>query len=196
MKAIGLIETIGFVSAVEGLDAALKSANVEAMGFEFVGSGIVTVKIRGDVGAVKASIEAAEAAVNKVGTLRASHVISRTSDEVLSMIDDTVNESNDIEKEEDTKEDILQVQEVVEEEIEQILEDILDEPIEVEEIQEEKEKIIEEISRVYTKEELHGMKVSELRNLARTLKTNLTRKKIKFAKKDELIISILEVIER
>lgn len=187
MSALGLIETVGLVAAIEGLDAALKSANVEAIGCEFVGAGIVTVKIRGEIGAVKASIEAAEAAVNKVGTLRTTHVIARTSEEIESMIDnkELTIENIDIAEEIDAIEEInVHIDERIEE-----IEEVEDskEVADVEEVMENTE---------YTREELQNMKVSQLRTVARNLKTKITRKRIKSARKDELIEAILEVIER
>lgn len=208
MSALGLIETIGLVAAIEGLDAALKAADVETIGCEFVGSGIVTVKIRGEIGAVKASIDAAEAAVNRVGILRATHVIARTSDEIIGII-----ETNSFTKEDKVE---LEVVEETKNEVESLKDEIIDnnnENLDVEiiedvkkanedysniedELNEEIELINEEIRKNYTQEELQAMKVSELRTVARTLKTKLTRKKIKFAKKDELIEAILEVVER
>ncbi len=79
-KALGLIETIGLTAATEAADAALKSANVTLIGYENTkGLGMITVKIEGDVGAVKAAVAAAEAAANKVGRVCAVLVIPRPS---------------------------------------------------------------------------------------------------------------------
>lgn len=77
-EALGLIETVGLVPAIEAADAAVKSANVRLVGYERTrGAGMITVKILGDVGAVKAAVEAGCAAASKVGKVVAVHVIPR-----------------------------------------------------------------------------------------------------------------------
>lgn len=74
-RALGLIETIGLVGAVEASDAMVKAANVTLSGREYTAAGFVTVWVRGDVGAVKAATDAGAAAARRVGELRAVHVI-------------------------------------------------------------------------------------------------------------------------
>lgn len=77
-RSLGLIETYGLLPAVEAADAAVKSANVELVGYEFAkGSGMTVVKVEGDVGAVKAAIAAASVAASKVGKVAATRVIPR-----------------------------------------------------------------------------------------------------------------------
>ena len=77
-RSLGLIETFGLLPAVEAADAAVKSANVDLVGYEFAkGSGMTVVKVEGDVGAVKAAIAAAEMAASKVGRVAATRVIPR-----------------------------------------------------------------------------------------------------------------------
>ena len=76
-EALGLIETRGLVGAIEAADAMVKSANVNLMGYEKIGSGYVTVMVRGDVGAVKAATDAGAAAAKKVGEVVSVHVIPR-----------------------------------------------------------------------------------------------------------------------
>ena len=77
-RSLGLIETYGLLPAVEAADAAMKSANVELVGYEFAkGSGMTVVKVEGDVGAVKAAIAAASMAASKVGKVAATRVIPR-----------------------------------------------------------------------------------------------------------------------
>lgn len=75
MEALGLIETKGFVGLVEASDAMCKAANVELIKRIEIGGGFVTTLVRGDVGSVKAAVEAGAAAAAKVGELVASHVI-------------------------------------------------------------------------------------------------------------------------
>lgn len=77
MEALGMIETKGFVGAVEAADAMVKAANVILVGREYIGSGYVTVFVRGDVGAVKAATDAGAAAARRVGELISVHVIPR-----------------------------------------------------------------------------------------------------------------------
>ena len=80
--ALGMIETRGLVGAVEAADAMVKAANVTLIGREQVGSGLVTVMVRGDVGAVKAATDAGAAAASRVGELVSEHVIPRPHEEV------------------------------------------------------------------------------------------------------------------
>ena len=85
-EALGMIETKGLVGAIEAADAMTKSANVTLMGYEKIGSGLVTVMVRGDVGAVKAATDAGAAAAEKVGEIVAQHVIPRPHNEVESIL--------------------------------------------------------------------------------------------------------------
>ena len=81
-NSLGMIETKGLVGAIEAADAMVKSANVQLVGKEQVGGGLVTVMVRGDVGAVKAATDAGAAAAEKVGELVSVHVIARPHAEV------------------------------------------------------------------------------------------------------------------
>lgn len=85
-EALGMIETMGLVGAIEAADAMVKSARVTLVGKEFVGGGYVTVMVRGDVGAVKAAIEAGSVAAKKVGQLVSVHVIPRPDDQVEGIL--------------------------------------------------------------------------------------------------------------
>jgi microcompartment protein CcmL/EutN len=84
--ALGMIETKGLVGAIEAADAMVKAANVYLVGKEHVGGGLVTVLVRGDVGAVKAATDAGAAAAQRVGELISVHVIPRPHAEVESII--------------------------------------------------------------------------------------------------------------
>lgn len=86
MNALGMIETRGLVSAVEAADAMVKAANVKLVGREKVGSGLVTVIVRGDVGAVKAATDAGAAAADRVGELVSVHVIPRPHEDVEKIL--------------------------------------------------------------------------------------------------------------
>ena len=80
--ALGMIETKGLVGSIEAADAMVKAANVYLIGKEYVGGGLVTVMVRGDVGAVKAATDAGAAAAQRVGELVSVHVIPRPHVEV------------------------------------------------------------------------------------------------------------------
>ena len=82
MQALGMIETKGLVASIEAADAMVKAANVTLIGKVHVGGGLVTVMVRGDVGAVKASVDAGAAAAERVGDLISVHVIPRPHNEV------------------------------------------------------------------------------------------------------------------
>lgn len=81
-EALGLVETKGLVGSIEAADAMVKAANVTLIGKEMVGGGLVTVMVRGDVGAVKAATDAGAAAAQRVGELISVHVIPRPHSEV------------------------------------------------------------------------------------------------------------------
>lgn len=86
MNALGMIETRGFIGAIEAADAMVKAANVELIGKQQVGSGLVTVVVRGDVGAVKAATDAGAAAAERVGELVSIHVIPRPHSDVEGIL--------------------------------------------------------------------------------------------------------------
>ena len=85
-EALGMIETKGLVGAVEAADAMVKSANVTLVGYEKIGSGLVTVMVRGDVGAVKASVDAGTAAASAIGQVVSIHVIPRPHTDVEKIL--------------------------------------------------------------------------------------------------------------
>ena len=85
-NALGMIETKGLVGAVEAADAMVKAANVRLMGKVLVGGGLVTVMVRGDVGAVKAATDAGAAAAQRVGELISVHVIPRPHADVETIL--------------------------------------------------------------------------------------------------------------
>lgn len=85
-EAIGMIETQGLISSYEAADAMVKAANVQIVKQELVDAGIVTIIVKGDVGAVQAAVSAGEAATERLGTLLGAHVIPRADDSVNKMI--------------------------------------------------------------------------------------------------------------
>ena len=82
LSALGMIETKGLVAAIEAADAMVKAANVTLIGKEHIGGGLVTVMVRGDVGAVKAATDAGATAAERVGELVSVHVIPRPHGEI------------------------------------------------------------------------------------------------------------------
>jgi ethanolamine utilization protein EutM len=85
-QAIGLIETKGLVALIEASDAMLKAANVQFIGWDKVGSGMVTGFVTGDVAAVKAAVEAGAAAAGRIGDVIGVHVIARPHDELTAVL--------------------------------------------------------------------------------------------------------------
>lgn len=115
MKALGMIETIGLVGAIEAADTALKTAEVEIVNRHIVKGGIVTVELSGDVGAIKVAVEAGAEAAKKLGAFVSSHVIARPDEMVSKMI-----EENSITTIENINEKITEVIEKKDSEIEEI----------------------------------------------------------------------------
>lgn len=119
MKALGMIETRGMVGAIEAVDVACKTADVEVLNRHLVKGGIVTVEIVGDVGAVKVAVEAAAEAVKRLGVYMGSHVIPRPTEEVYNML-----EKKEVPTEKAVEEEIIVE---LPEENEVIVEEIVDE---------------------------------------------------------------------
>ncbi|MCQ4895894.1 BMC domain-containing protein [Anaerotruncus sp. DFI.9.16] len=86
MEALGMVETRGLVANIEAADAMVKAANVTLIGTEKIGSGLVSVMVRGDVGAVKAAVEAGGAAAARLGEVVATHVIPRPHADVEKIL--------------------------------------------------------------------------------------------------------------
>ena len=86
LEALGMVETRGLVAAIEAADAMVKAANVQLVGTERIGSGLVTVMVRGDVGAVKSAVEAGSTSASRLGELIATHVIPRPHGDVEKIL--------------------------------------------------------------------------------------------------------------
>ena len=86
LEALGMVETRGLVAAIEAADAMVKAANVVLIGSEKIGSGLVSVMVRGDVGAVKAAVEVGTAAATALGEVVATHVIPRPHADVEKLL--------------------------------------------------------------------------------------------------------------
>ena len=85
-EALGMIETRGLTAAIEAADSMVKAAEVVLIGTEKIGSGLVSVMVRGDVGAVKAAVEAGAATAATLGELGATHVIPRPHEDVEKIL--------------------------------------------------------------------------------------------------------------
>ena len=182
MQALGMIEVYGYLTAVEALDSALKAANVSRLGVEKVRGGLVTVLVEGDVGAVKAAMDASAAAAERVGTVISVHVIPRPADDVTKMLKGgkEPEEPTPPEPEKPSEPEISSEP------------DTLPEPESEAVKAEEGEKAPQDV----TVEEMQTMGVDALRRLARALEIkNMTRAEIRFAKKQELIQKITEFKE-
>lgn len=182
MQALGMIEVYGYLTAVEALDSALKAANVSRLGVEKVRGGLVTVLVEGDVGAVKAAMDASAAAAERVGTVISVHVIPRPADDVTRMLKGgkKPEEPTPPEPEKPSEPEIS------------LEPDTLSEPESEAMKAEEGEKAPQDV----TVEEMQTMGVDALRRLARALEIkNMTRAEIRFAKKQELIQKITEFKE-
>lgn len=86
LQALGMVETRGLVASIEAADAMCKAANVVLVGTEKIGSGLVSVMVRGDVGAVKAAVDAGAATAAKLGEVIAVHVIPRPHTDVEKIL--------------------------------------------------------------------------------------------------------------
>lgn len=178
-KALGLIEVVGFVVAIQGADSALKAANVKLVGVEKVGSGILTVQLMGDVGAVTAAVEAGTRAAQEIGPFRSSHIIPRVDESLFGVI---------LDKKGNKKKEIKQ-------EMVEIRHDIEKEKLEAEKIALPDVVIEDKImnkNEPYTLNELNKMSNSSLRELVKELGIFLSEEKQKSLKKQDLIALILE----
>lgn len=192
--ALGMLETYGLITAIEGLDAAVKAANVTLSGFKYVTGGLVTFFVTGDVGATKAAIAAGEIAASKVGKVISSHVIPRPAESTTIIASPTEKpagrrrgtgihkrdfpakapvKSEPLEKAEEAKKE--SVPEFAPEKVENVKPEVKVE------------------SAGYTEEHLRELKTTELRKLARDIPNiGLSKIEIRDAKKEPLIEAILK----
>lgn len=174
MQALGLIETKGLVAAIESADAMLKAAEVSLLEKNYVGGGLVTIMVCGDVGAVKAATDAGAAAAQRVGELLSVHVIPRPHSELNGVVVSTTKLKQTETPETASEETSAQEEPVVTEEL-KVTADEIAEPI-PEEIPEEelRKETIDRIAAEKGLDEaisvLNQMKVVKLRNLAREFK--------------------------
>ena len=172
-KALGIFETIGFVPALTGADAALKSAEVKLLGCRYVGSGLVSVLLSGDVSSVKVAVESGCSAAEQVGSVKSQTVIARTAEGLESVVDEVKQKR---------RKNIAKKEPAIKPSSKQPLpkRDVL-------------EKGIPELN----PQELSTMSVVKLRELARHVpEISLDRRKIRSARKDELIDAIISYYQK
>ena len=237
MKALGMIETRGLVASIEAADAMVKAANVNLTCKEHVGGGLVTVMVRGDVGAVKAAVDAGAAAAERVGELVSVHVIPRPAGDLEPILGGSGPNGPEpgsqpepgshpapkpappveavpapqaepapeaavpeAEPSPELSAPELEAEPVSEPASEAEAEPVQPEaeaPTEEDDFADEAEEDSEEDAdggdpdHLYTEDEMAGMTVAQLRTAARTIRIdNMTKKQIRFAKKDELVEAI------
>ena len=186
MKALGMIETRGLVASIEAADAMVKAANVTLTCKEHVGGGLVTVMVRGDVGAVKAAVDAGAAAAERVGELVSVHVIPRPHEELEGILT--------------TPAPVTPTPKPTREPAEAPPAPVSPPPVPQPEPQPDPEVPAEEEKAEegeavqlsdLTDEVLEAMPVVKLRSVARSVGLDtMTRKEIRFAKKEELVAAI------
>lgn len=198
-KALGLIEVIGYPTVIEAADAALKAANVQLGGIVKVDGGIMTAQILGDVGAVKAAVDAGGMAAAKVGPVRATHVIPRVDESLFGTVIKLKGIGEPVKEATPSIETIKKEEEVADTEIESA--DALQAIDEIDPINVVEEDVINPIDVVTpenppvagmpTEEILQNMSNKELKTLIASLGIKVGEKKLKSAKKQDLI-GILE----
>lgn len=180
-KALGLIETYGYIGAIEAADTAVKAAYVELSAVEKVKGGLVTVQLLGDVGAVKAAVDAGVQKCKALGVYVSSHVIARPDSELYKIVPKLNSEETDKPKE------IIAFEDENAKEDEQI------EKADKIEKDEKADKLETSEPEFKLPKHFYTMKVVLLRNYVRKLDNfPIPNKKIKFANKQQLIDGLIE----
>ena len=200
MKALGLIELLGYCPAVVALDTALKTADVSFQQISKIDKGIVSLTVTGDVAAVQAAMDAAKAAAEQVGQVLYVHVSPRPHEEVDAMLNPppAAPQAPTPQPPSATDAPSGDGAEAVEE-VEAAAQDSAEEDEEEPSAQEaaEPSSDVKALLETLTPEVLEGMTVKELRTVARELNiTNMTRKEIRFGKKEDLVSSICKYLEQ
>ena len=197
MKALGLIELLGYCPAVVALDTALKTAEVSFQQISKIDKGIVSLTVTGDVAAVQAAMDAAAAAAEQVGQVLYVHVIPRPHEEVDEMLTPpptapvSVPQASSNAKTSDDKKE----ERVMEEAVNMV--ELVEDADESAQASAKTPADLKAFAESLTLEVLEGMTVKELRTVARDLNvTNMTRKEIRFGKKEDLIASICKYLEQ
>lgn len=197
MISVGIIDTLGFVGAVNALDTCLKTAAVQFVRFEKMSGGIVSIVIKGDVGAVTASVMAGSEAAAAVGELRNHTIIARLDDQSAMLLNKSVecrdqDPGSDSAAKTDSAVALTQLEsyERSKKNLVPVLPPTDQDAITSSEQVDQKETKEENV--IYSEEKLNLMTVSQLRKLARELSIKgISREKIKRSRKVDLIVSIL-----
>lgn len=208
-QAIGMIETMGLISAVEACDAMLKAANVNLVAKEEIGGGLVTVIVEGDVGAVKAAVDAGDAAVRSLSemSLQSTHVIPRPADSLTVFFDQEEDIPTDVKPDqvEEVQETLaIEVVEEVEvtESFEVDEEKATEEPSEsatlvLDPAEEKLVGLINEQDLEAARNHLNTLKVSDLRKLAKTHSDfSISKKELYKTSKDNLIEAFISYFNK
>lgn len=196
--ALGMLETYGLIAAIEGLDAAVKAANVTLCGFKYVTGGLVTFFVTGDVGATKAAISAGQIAADRVGKVISAHVIPRPAESTTIIASPTERPAGrrrgtGIHKREFPAKAPVKSEPAQKPEEPKSVPESAPAPKKVENVV--KAEPVKEVKsgEGYTEEQLREIKTTELRKLARTIPNiGLTKVEIRDAKKEPLIEAILK----
>ncbi|MGN0628532.1 MAG: BMC domain-containing protein [Oscillospiraceae bacterium] len=189
--ALGMLETYGLIAAIEGLDAAVKAANVTLCGFKYVTGGLVTFFVTGDVGATKAAISAGQIAADRVGKVISAHVIPRPAESTTIIASPTERPAGrrrgtGIHKREFPAKAPVKSEPLEKAKVESVPENA---PEKVEDVK----PAVETETKGYTEEQLRAIKTTDLRKLARDIPNiGLTKIEIRDAKKEPLIEAILK----
>lgn len=187
--ALGMLETYGLIAAIEGLDAAVKAANVTLCGFKYVTGGLVTFFVTGDVGATKAAISAGQIAADRVGKVISAHVIPRPAESTTIIASPTERPAGRRRGTGIHRREFPAKAPVKSEPLEKAKKESVPEnaPEKVEDVK----KTVETTG--YTEEQLRAIKTTDLRKLARDIPNiGLTKIEIRDAKKEPLIEAILK----
>lgn len=189
-SALGLIETYGFVGAVEAADAALKAAEVYLVDLVKVRGGIMTLTLQGEVSAVKASVDAGAASAERLGVLLSSHVIPRLDEEVWPIVLKNIENEGPPPKDPQDDQSSATIQE----------EKKAEENPPVEPMEEDGSDTVEKSlpkQEFFTKEMMEKLKVVELRRIARTMEgIAIPKNQIKYANKETLLKEIIAAQKR
>ena len=189
--ALGMLETYGLIAAIEGLDAAVKAANVTLCGFKYVTGGLVTFFVTGDIGATKAAISAGQIAADRVGKVISAHVIPRPAESTTIIASPTERPAGRRRGTGIHRREFPAKAPVKSEPLEKAKKESVPEiaPEKVEDVK----KTVETETKGYTEEQLRAIKTTDLRKLARDIPNiGLTKIEIRDAKKEPLIEAILK----
>lgn len=199
MQALGLIEVVGYPAAIEAADAALKASNVQLSGLSKVGSGIMTVQLFGDVGAITAAVEAGGRAAEKLGKVRSAHVIPRVDESLIGTVikgravtnEGIPNNQSLLTSTEEMSSQNSEAESHLDPNTSTMQNISLDDEVthqgEASDVTTESNLVSNTNEEVFSLEDLNKKSNSELRKLIETLGINVSDKKLKEAKKAELI---------